>query len=107
MTERPRTMRGWRLLGLAAAAGVLAGLVAIYAGGGLPGNGEIAATADCAPAPYCAILPPAAMKQKSTCQAGHQRAGASASPAARRWGTALWSCIFRATNPSGVESSKF
>jgi thiol-disulfide isomerase/thioredoxin len=43
-------MRGWRLLGLAAIAGVLAGLVAIYAGGGLQGNGEIAATVDCSPA---------------------------------------------------------
>jgi thiol-disulfide isomerase/thioredoxin len=43
-------MRGWWLIGLAAIAGVLAGLAAIYAGGGLPGNGETAIADNCAPA---------------------------------------------------------
>ena len=35
----------------------------------------------------------AATKQRSTCQLSHQRAGASASPAAKRQGKALWSCV--------------
>jgi thiol-disulfide isomerase/thioredoxin len=45
-------MRAARLIGLAAVAGILAGLAAIYAGRGFHGNGngETAAVANCAPA---------------------------------------------------------
>jgi thiol-disulfide isomerase/thioredoxin len=47
MTDKPRTMRGAMLIGLAAIAGILAGLGAIYARGGFSGNNQIAAAADC------------------------------------------------------------
>jgi thiol-disulfide isomerase/thioredoxin len=50
MSERPRTLRGARLIGLAAVAGLLAGLAAIYAGQGFRGNGNGETSADCAPA---------------------------------------------------------